>query len=178
MSDSLSIQEYLESYIPQLVGKFLEAKPIPDMQGTEFTLQIIVEGEKSLVQGITIKDAKEVTVTAGGVANPMLSVTISEDIFQHIYALVTAFTGRRQYDTVKRAQGTVQLELGMPGGWTLPVKAVFNSAAQPSIKIGADAAEFAGIALGNVNAPQAFMSGKIKLEGDMAFGLSLAQLFV
>ena len=54
--EALGIQDYLVSYVPGLVGRFLEEKPIPDMQGTLFTLQVTIRGEKDLVFGISIKE--------------------------------------------------------------------------------------------------------------------------
>ncbi|MHB8780143.1 MAG: SCP2 sterol-binding domain-containing protein [Candidatus Geothermincolia bacterium] len=178
MGEQLGIQEYIETYIPQVVGAYLKEKPIPGMEGTVFTINFSIDGEKSFVQGITIRDASEISVTRGGDTDAMLTVSVSDEIIKHIVAMVTPLTGREQYDTVKGASGTVELDLTMPGGWKLPVKSTFNGGASPTIKISAEAAEFAAIASGQENAPMAFMQGKIKMEGDMAFGLSLAKLFM
>ncbi len=174
--NTVGIQEYLESYIPSLVGKRLAEKPLPDMEGTAFTLQLTFKGEKSLVYGITIKDAKEVSVTPGGVENPMLQVIIGEDFIRPLVDMAASLTGRKQYDAVSQAKGTVDLEIAMPGDWVMPVTAVFNGASQPSLKIMGKSADLAQVATGEINGPMAFMQGKIKLEGDMAFGLSLANL--
>ena len=176
--NTIGIQEYLESYIPALVGKRLAEKPMPDMEGTTFTLNVTIKGEKSLVFGITIANAKDITVTEGGLDNPTLEVVLSEDFVRPLVELASSFTGRKQYDAVSQAKGTVDFEVGMPGDWTMPVAAIFNGASQPSLKISGDSADLAKVASGEMNGPTAFMQGKIKLEGDMAFGLSLSNIFM
>jgi hypothetical protein len=176
--NTLGIQEYLESYVPELVGKRMAEKPVPDMDGTTFKLQVTINGEKSLVFGISIKDAKEITVTEGAIDGPMLEVVLSDDFVRPLVELASSFTGRKQYDAVNQTKGTVDFEVGMPGDWTMPVQAIFNGASQPSLKIAGSSADLAKIATGELNGPTAFMQGKIKFEGDMAFGLSLGSIFM
>ncbi len=176
--NTLGIQEYLESYVPELVGKRLAEKPVPDMEGTTFKLQVTINGEKTLVFGIAISDAKEITVTEGAIEDPMLEVVLSDDFVRPLVELASSFTGRKQYDAVSQTKGTVDFEVGMPGDWSMPVQAIFNGASQPSLKIAGSSADLAKIATGELNGPTAFMQGKIKFEGDMAFGLSLGSLFM
>ena len=176
--NTLGIQEYLESYVPELVGKRLAEKPVPDMDGTTFKLQVTITGEKALVFGISIKDAKEITVTEGAIDGAMLEVVLSDDFVRPLVELASSFTGRKQYDAVNQTKGTVDFEVGMPGDWTMPVQAIFNGASQPSLKIAGSSVDLAKIATGELNGPTAFMQGKIKFEGDMAFGLSLGSIFM
>ena len=176
--DTIGIQEYLESYVPSLVGKRLAEKPVPDMEGTVFTLQVTIKGEKTLVFGITIKDAREIAVTPGGIENPTLEVTLTEDFIRPLVDLAGSFTGRKQYDAASQARGTVEFEIGMPGNWVMPVSVKFNGASEPSLRIAGSSADLAKIATGELNGPTAFMQGKIKMEGDMAFGLSLSNIFM
>jgi predicted lipid carrier protein YhbT len=176
--NGLGIQEYLDTYIPNLVGKRLAEKPVADMEGTEFTLTVTIKGEKTFSFGISIKDAKEISVVEGGIENPVLEVVLSEDFVKPLVDLASSFTGRKQYDAVSQTRGAIDFEVGMPGDWTLPVQAVFNGASQPSLKIAGSSSDLARIATGELNGPTAFMQGKIKFEGDMAFGLSLGSIFM
>jgi len=176
--NTVGIQEYLESYIPALVAKRMAEKPMPDMEGTTFTLQVTIKGERSLVFGIAIKDAKEISVIEGGLENPMMEVVLSEDFVKPLVDMASSFTGRKQYDAVGQTKGTVEFEVSMPGDWTMPVSAIFNGASQPSLKIAGSSVDLAKIASGELNGPTAFMQGKIKMEGDMAFGLSLGSIFM
>jgi predicted lipid carrier protein YhbT len=176
--NAIGTQEYLESYVPNLVAKRLGEKPVPDMEGTTFTLSVTIKGEKTLAFGIAIKDAKEISVIEGGIENPMLEVVLSEDFVRPLVDMASSFTGRKQYDAVSQTKGTVDIEVGMPGDWTMPVQAIFNGASQPSLKIAGLSTDLAKIASGELNGPTAFMQGKIKFEGDMAFGLSLGSIFM
>ena len=176
--NSVGIQEYFESYIPSLIEKRLAEKPVPDMEGTTFTLQLTIKGEKSLSYGIAIKDAKEITVTPGEIENPMFSIVLTEDFIKPIVDMASSFTGKKQYDAVSQAKGTVDVDMSMPGDWTMPLTMVFNGASQPSMRIAGSSTDFAKMASGELNGPAAFMQGKIKLDGDMAFGLSLANIFM
>lgn len=174
--DTLGVREYVESYIPGLIGKRLQEKPVPDMEGTEFTFQLLIEGESSLAYGVTIKDAMEISVAPGRLENPMVTMTLTEEVIRRMVDQVSSLTGKNQYETVKQARGTLRLEVGMPGGWTMPVSFTFNGASEPSVTISGSAEVFQKIAAGELNGPAAFMQGQIKLDGDMAFALSLASL--
>jgi predicted lipid carrier protein YhbT len=174
--NSIGIQEYVESYIPGLIGKRLEEKPVPGMEGTEFTFQLIIEGEQSIAYGITIKDARHISVAPGKLENPMMTMTLTEDMIRRMVDQVSAFTGRNQYDTVKQAKGTLHLEMAMPGDWSMPLDLTFNGASEPSVTISGSAEVFQKIAAGELNGPAAFMQGQIKMDGDMAFALSIANL--
>jgi len=174
--EALDIQEYLVSYMPGLVGRFLEERPLPDMEGTLFTLEVTVQGQKEMVFGITIKDAREITVHPGGLDNPMLAVTVSEEVVRHLTRQVARFVSRKQYDGAAEAKGTLQVEMEMPGDWVLPLTLTFNGAEQPAATIRGPAEVLAAVMTGRLSGPEAFMQGKVKMEGDIVFLLSLAKL--
>jgi predicted lipid carrier protein YhbT len=175
MSENI-IQEYLVSYLPILIGKFLAEKPVPNMDGTVFSLQITIEGEKSLTYGITIKNAAEITVTPGEIENPMVAMTFPESIIKPLVKMISSFTGRRQYDVIKDKKGCVDVEIDMPGGWKFPMRTVFNGAREPYFKLSGELGDLSHMATGALDPTQAFMQGKIKINGDLAFALSLTDL--
>ncbi len=174
--NATDLKEYLESYIPSLISKRLEEKPLPNMEGTNFTVQLTIQGEKTLVYGFAVKDAREISVTPGGIANPMLDVVVPDDVIRPLVDMVASFTGRKQYDAASSSRGLLKLEVAMPGDWTLPVTVKFNGADSPSVTISAPAEVFAKMAAGEMSGPTAFMQGKIKMDGDMSFALSLTNL--
>ena len=179
MSEStLQFQEYFESYVPDLIEGYLAQEPVPEMEGTSFTSQVTIEGEKSLSFGMTIDDAKEITVQQGALANPMISVTIPEDVIRHVTKQITGLTGRKQYEAVSKATGTLTLEMSMPDDWVLPIAITFNGAAEPKTTMSGPAEVLAKVMTGEIQGPQAFLEGKIKITGDMMFLMSLANLIV
>jgi hypothetical protein len=175
MSDNV-IQEYLVHYLPSLIGKLLAEKPIPDMTGTSFSLQVTIEGEKNLTFGITIKNAADITVTTGEINNPMISLNVPEAVIKPLVAMVSSFTGRGRYDIVKDTKGSMEVEIDMPGGWTLPVRTVFNGVREPRFKLNGTLGDLSQMATGDIDPTRAFMQGKLKIEGDLAFALSLSRL--
>jgi hypothetical protein len=170
------IQEYLVYYLPTLIGKFLAEDPIPNMDDTNFSLQITIEGEKSLTYGITIKNANDITITPGEIENPMVTMTFPENIIKPLVKMISSFTGRKQYDLIKDRKGSVDVEIDMPGEWKLPMRMVFNGAREPYFKLSGDLNDLSQMATGAIEPTQAFMQGKIKIHGDLAFALSLSDL--
>ena len=179
MSEStMQIQEYFESYVPDLIEGYLAREPVPEMEGTSFTSQVTIEGEKSLSFGMTIDDAKEITVQQGALTNPMISITIPEDAIRHVTKQISGLTGRKQYEAVSKTKGTLTLEMSMPDDWVLPVTITFNGATEPKATMSGPAEVLAKVMTGELQSPKAFMEGKIKITGDMMFLMSLANLIV
>lgn len=175
---TMQIQEYLESYMPSVIERFLAERPVPQMEGTSFTTQVTIEGERSITFGIKIDDAREIKVEPGGLENPMLSVSLPEDVFSPVTRQVTQMVGRKQFDEMAKAKGTLTLEVIMPGEWVLPVKLTFNGASDPKATMRGPAEVMLKVLTGELNGPQAFMGGQIKIDGDMMFLMSLSSLIV
>jgi putative sterol carrier protein len=83
--------------------------------------------------------------------------------------------GRFQADKAGDINMTIQFELSGDGGgqWYAEIKdgsmkVEQGSAASPSATLRMDADDFAGMSRGDVNPMMAFMSGKIKVEGDLS----------
>jgi hypothetical protein len=170
------IQEYLVYSLPAIIGKYLTKDPIPNMNETIFTLQITITGEKSLTFGVTIKNAADIAITPGAMENPMVAITLTDDIIRPIVSAISTFISRKQYDVLKDKRGSVDLEIDMPGDWKLPVHAVINGSSEPSFKMSGSLETMSGMATGEVDPTKAFMDGKIKLNGDVMFAMALTDL--
>jgi hypothetical protein len=171
-----SIQDYFLYYLPTLIGKFLAEDPVPNMDDTVISLQIAIEGEKNLTYGITIKNATDITITPGEIENPMVAMTFPENILKPFIRMISSFTGRSQYDLIKEKKGSVDIEIDMPGGWKFPMRTVFNGAREPYFKLSGELGDLSHMATGALEPTQAFMQGKIKINGDLAFALSMSDL--
>ena len=175
---TMEIQDYLVSYVPSLIEGFLTESPVADMEGTSFTVQVTIEGEKSLTFGITINNGREIAVHPGGLENPMVSVSLPEGLLKQITKQVSTLTGKKQYDEVSKAKGSLTVEMSMPGDWVLPVTMTFNGASEPQAKIIGPSDVIAKMVAGEMSSPEAFMQGKIKMDGDMMFLMSLANILM
>lgn len=184
VSENITVKEYFEEYVPKLFEEQTANISISGMEGTAFTVEFDVGGQS---YGLTIKDAKDLEVTEGPLENPMIKVELAEDVWRNavtgrMEGAVDMFTemgemaNRQRYDALAGTKGTMILELGMPDGSQAVVKIVFNGADSPSTTFKAAAEDWAKVASGELPGPTAFMSGKLKIEGDMPFAMSLGNL--
>jgi putative sterol carrier protein len=90
---------------------------------------------------------------------------------------------RAKPDLVQKINAVYQFNISGPGGgtWavdcTQPGGAVSQGApASPKCTVAATDADFLAIVNGKLNAQMAFMSGKLKIQGDMGLAMKLQQI--
>jgi putative sterol carrier protein len=106
-------------------------------------------------------------------------VTNVKDVFEkHIPAKFQA-----KPDVVSRINAIYQFNITGPGGGTWSVdcthpggKVQPGSAASPKCTVAAVDQDFLAIVNGRLNAQMAFMSGKLRIQGDMGLALKLQQI--
>lgn len=109
-------------------------------------------------------------------ADPVTSV---KDVFEkHIPAKFQA-----KPDVVQKINAVYQFNISGPGGgaWsvdcTMPGgKIAPGTAPTPKCTVAAVDSDFLAIVNGKLNAQMAFMSGKLKIQGDMGLALKLQQI--
>ena len=109
-------------------------------------------------------------------ADPVSSV---KDVFEkHIPAKLQA-----KPDVVSKINAIYQFNISGPGGgsWSVDCttpggKVSEGSSATPRCTVAATDADFLNIVNGKLNAQMAFMSGKLKIQGDMGLAMKLQQL--
>ena len=109
-------------------------------------------------------------------ADPVTSV---KDVFEkHIPAKFQA-----KPDVVQKINAVYQFNITGPGGGTWSVDCTQpggriqpGSAATPKCTVAAVDQDFLAIVNGKLNAQMAFMSGKIRIQGDMGLALKLQQI--
>jgi putative sterol carrier protein len=109
-------------------------------------------------------------------AEPVTSV---KDVFEkHIPAKFQA-----KPDVVQKINAVYQFNISGPGGgsWSVDCtqpggKIVAGAAPSPKCTVAATDQDFLSIVNGKLNAQMAFMSGKLKIQGDMALALKLQQI--
>ena len=178
--ENVTVEEYFDTYVPKLFEEQMGGKVIPGMEDTEFTVQFTVGGT---VRSIVVKDAKELIVKPEALDNPMMAVEISEEVWRaaitgklpgsEMFTELGQVANRRMYDAVKGVRGTMKLELTDPDA---TIKVTFNGAASPEATFKTNAETWAEMQAGTLAGPMAFMQGKLKIEGDMAFAMSLNTL--
>ncbi len=187
VSESVTVKEYFEEYVPKLVEEQLAGATISGMEGTVFTVEFDVEGDQTYVYGVTVKDAKDLTVSEGPLDNPLIKVVLSEDVWRRavtgkMEGAMDTFTdmgqaaSRKRYDALLATKGTMNVELSLPDGSNAALKVVFGGADSPTVSFKAALEDWAKIQSGELPGPMAFMQGKLKIEGDMSFAMALGNL--
>jgi len=76
---------------------------------------------------------------------------------------------------VKMLKGTVEIELAREGE-PFRARTTFGGAEQPRTVLKSKIDDYVAIQQGRMNGQEAFMTGKIRIEGDMAFMMQVAML--
>ncbi|RQM17404.1 hypothetical protein DD237_001379 [Peronospora effusa] len=81
----------------------------------------------------------------------------------------------------KKVKGVIQFDIIGAGKWNLDLKnatpALTEGAKKADVTITISDADFVAVAMGKVNAQQAFMKGKLKLKGNMTLAMKLPVVF-
>lgn len=185
--DDISVEDYFEKVVPDVFSEQLEKVMLEGMEGTEFTLQFDIQGETLKTYSIVVKDAKELEVKTGPIVEPVVKIELSEDTWREavtgkIPGAVEMFTDlgrlstRSRYEQLKSTSGTLLLDLSREEGENVSLKIVFNGADSPSVKFITSLEDWKQISTGELSGVTAFMTNRLKIEGDMAFAMNLGTL--
>lgn len=189
VSDDISVKDYFEQVVPEMVKEQMAGAPVANMDGTEFTVEFDVKGDQDYVYGISVKDAKEVQITEGPLDKAMIKLELSEDMWRKavtgklegamdMFTDMSQTANRQRYDALAGTNGRMTVELTLPDGSVAPLKIVFNGAASPEVTFKVALEDWALMQKGELAGPTAFMTGKLKIEGDMPFAMSLGNLMM
>lgn len=86
------------------------------------------------------------------------------------------------YDTSKGIDAVVQFDFGDDGQWYITMTsdaatATEGSADSPRMTMSADVRDFLDMITGKADGQQMFMSGKLRIAGDMMFAMQMQGLF-
>ena len=185
--ENVGVKEYFEEVVPKMVEEQLSGTAITGMEGTAFTVEFDIKGDQEYVYGITVKDAKDLQVSEGALDSPMIKVVITEDVWRKavtgkmegamdMFTDMSQTANRKRYDTLASTRGTMNIELAVADGTQADLKVVFNNAASPEVTFKVGLEDWALMQKGELAGPTAFMTGKMKIEGDMPFAMALGNL--
>ncbi len=179
-----SIQELLTEYGPKMVKESVENQGrTEELKGTEFTLVIDVDGEK---YSFVVKDGTDVQVgTDKDLDNAMVRYMISRDDLERMIAnqqldmLLGIMTdlNQQKYQTLQGLKGVMTAILSNDDGSDYTIKASFNEAYSPEATFKMKTSDSASLMRKESNPVNLFMSGAMKIEGDMAFAMATQPLF-
>ena len=156
----------------------------PTPQG-EFTLAWHLTGDGGGEWLATLKDGKMTTKAGGGDANVTFTLSVDDwrdavlgrDGASLAVILPQNRPGRPDNSgRAKQLKGTMALELAREGKDPMKVEMAFNNAAQPRTTMKAKLADYVAMQEGRLNGQEAFMTGKLQIQGDMGFLMQIAAL--
>lgn len=182
LPDSVTPAQFFEELMP--MGFAAQAQenntPRPD-----FKIQFRLTGDGGGDWIVELKDGK-MTGTKGVSDTANLTVTLTEKDWRDAalgrngasLGLIIPQPRPGRPDNSARAmalKGTMALELARDGD-PFKVEMCFNNAAAPRTLLKMKLQEYLDMQTGKLNGQEAFMTGKIKVEGDMGFLMQIAAL--
>jgi putative sterol carrier protein len=182
---TLSMKELFE-FIPKIAKEFMSISPkaaelSKEMAGTEFTFLLTVDGTK---YGLVVKNGTEFIVNEGNIPKPMVAMAMSIADIEKMVDMKNAdmLLGQQdelnkgKYDTIKNINGKMTVELTHDDGAASKVSITFNGATSPEATLKMKMSDFRALIKKENNPVSLFMSGGIKLEGDMGLAMALQPL--
>lgn len=180
----ISIKDLLTDLSPRLAKEGIEkGGRLPELEGTEFTLVVDVNGEG--VYSYIVKDGKDFTVKTETIDNPMVKIALSKDDLQKMIATqnLDMLLGIQQdltkvkYNALKSLKGTFKAELKNNDGSVYNIQTVCNGSDSPNCTFKMKVEDSAKIANKQAHPVNLFMSGAMQIEGDMAFAMQTQPIF-
>jgi hypothetical protein len=180
--DQVTLQQFFEQLLPTGFAAQREAgNAVPQ----DFTMQYLVSGDGGGDWHVSIKDGAitakqgkdDAVLTFRLTAADFLDAINSRNGAAPTLLLPASRPGRP--DTSGRAKmlkGTVAQELARDGGEPFKVEMSFNGAEAPRAVVKMKLADFLAMQDGRLNGQEAFMTGKLRIEGDMALMMQVAAL--
>jgi putative sterol carrier protein len=182
--ENVGVKEYFDEYVPKVFAEQIGGGAVLGMEGTEIKVQFDITGGPTY--SLVVKDAKELEVKEGPVDNPTVTLAMSEDVFRRavtgkLQGATDTFTdvskmSRNRFDQLLGIKGKMDLDLAAPDGSNAEITVKFNGVDSPASIFRCSVEDWVAMNNGQLAGPTAFMSGKLKIEGDMAFAMSLSSL--
>ncbi len=180
--ESVTPEQFFEQLLPAGFAAQKEGgAPVPQ----DFSMQYHLTGNGGGDWHVTIKDGA--LASKKGTDDAILTFTLSIDDFLDAAlsrngaapALLLPASRPGRPDTSGRAKmlkGTIAQELTREGADPFKLEMSFNGAATPRTVLKMKLADFVAMQEGKLNGQEAFMTGRLRIEGDMAFMMQVAAL--
>jgi len=182
ISKDVSVKELLEKVMPNLTVETLKSNNASaELSGTEISMVIDTGSE---VVSYFLKDGSSIDVKEGPSENPMLYLKVAHDDVQRmiqndsldlLLGLQSDITKQR-YNALSSLKGSFVAEV-LDDDHTIKIEAVLNGANSPSSVFKMSMKDSAALVRKETNPVNLFMSGAMKIEGDMAFAMATQPLF-
>ena len=181
---TVNVKELLTEFIPKLAKEYIQMRGAQEeLKGTELKLMLDISGS---LYSYIIKDGVDFDVKEGTIDNPQVRISFPLESMskmadmKNIDMLISMQKQltRKKYDLLCDLKGTSVFQIKNPDETTSEITATFNSAEKPNAVLRLSMQDANLISSGKESPINLFMSGKMKIEGDMTFAMKLQPLFV
>lgn len=180
---SVNVKELLTEFIPKLAKEYVQMRGAQEeLKGTELRLTIDISGG---IYSYIIKDGVNFDVKEGEIDNPQVHISCPLESMskmadmKNIDMLISMQKQltRKKFDLLCDLKGTSVFQIKHSDDTTSEITAIFNGTDKPRAVLRLSMQDANLISSGKDSPVNLFMSGKMKIEGDMAFAMKTQPLF-
>lgn len=181
--NNISIKELLTSLSPSIAREAITSSGADkELKGTEFSLAVDVSGD---IYSYLVKDGTDFTVKEGDIDAPMVRVRVRRETLEQMIATqnldmllgIQSDLNKNKYNVLKSLKGSFTAELANDDGSVFVIDTIFNNTADPKATFRMKTTDSISLIRKETNPVNLFMSGQMKIDGDMAFAMSTQPLF-
>ncbi|MFZ5563781.1 MAG: SCP2 sterol-binding domain-containing protein [Thermodesulfobacteriota bacterium] len=181
---TVNVKELLTEFIPKLAKEYVQMRGSQEeLKGTELTLTLDISGA---VYSFIIKDGINFEVKEGALDNPRVRIALPLEAIAKMADMknIDMLIGmqsqltRKKYDVLTGLKGTSVFHIKNPDGTVSDIAVTFNGAQAPKVGLSLSMEDANLINRGQENPIQLFMSGRMQIDGEMAFAMMLQPLFL
>ncbi|MCP4134507.1 MAG: SCP2 sterol-binding domain-containing protein [bacterium] len=178
-----SIKDLLTSIMPNIAKESLAANSAAsELSGTEISMVIDVSGDQ---YSYIVTNGSDLQLQEGSVNNAMLHLKITKEDLEKMIASqnldmllgIQNDLNLAKYNAIKSLRGSIVAELTNDDGSTVSLEAVLNCTADPQATFKMKTSDSSALMRKETNPVNLFMSGAMKIEGDMGFAMATQPLF-
>jgi putative sterol carrier protein len=179
----IGIKELLTEVSPNIAKEALISTGADkELNGTLFSLVVEVSNNK---YSYLVKDGKDFEIKEDDIDSPLVRVKITEESLKKMIATknldmllgIQSDLSKQKYDVLKSLKGSFTAELLNDDGSVFTIETIFNNALDPKATFKMKTSDSIALIKKEVNPVNLFMSGLMRIEGDLAFAMSTQPLF-
>jgi putative sterol carrier protein len=183
VSADTSIEKLLSEIMPSVAkDQLANSNAAVDLAGTEITMVIDVSGDQ---YSYALKNGSNVEYKKGDIANPKLRLKVTKDDMEKMIKTqnldmilgIQNDLNKAKYNALNSLKGSFVAEITSEDGSVVQLQAILNGATDPKSIFKMSAKDTSALMRKETNPVNLFMSGAMKIEGDMAFAMGTQPLF-
>ncbi|MBN1498358.1 MAG: SCP2 sterol-binding domain-containing protein [Spirochaetes bacterium] len=178
-----SVRDLLLKVSPEIAREaILSSGASKELDGTEFSLVVEVSGD---TYSYLVKNGTEFDIREADIDAPMVRVKIDRESIEKMiktnsldmFLGIQSDLNRSKYNVLRNIKGSFVAELTNDDGSVLSIETIFNNAMEPKAVFKMRTADSIALTRKETNPVNLFMSGAMRIDGDMAFAMSTQPLF-